>query len=339
MNLSISQRIGIYTLKILVGVLKFIEDTEKTFIRHFQFNIISLSLIFIFYFANNYSSLSMSVLKSLYPNNYNGGIVLGADDSKNLAPFLLKTIEKPDISAKSALVIDVTSGKILYGLNTDEKLAPASTTKLMTAVIALDIYSLDEKLAVPGVCTNVEGQKAGLYAGMIISVKDLVNVLLINSSGDAACVLSWGVTSYSDFVNLMNLKTQKIGMKNTRFTNSIGLDGENGSHYSTANDLYKLAKYAIKNKTIKDIVKTKEYALDDSSRNFEIKVFNTNKLLWDIPETVGIKTGTTQSAGEVLIYEYKTEEKDLIIVVMGSDDRFSDTKELLNWTLESYYPI
>ncbi len=339
MNLLISQRLGIYIIKILLGVFRFIENTEKTFIRHFQFNIISLSLIFIFYFANNYTLLSMGILGSIYPNNYNGGIVLGANDSKNLSPFLLKTIEKPSISAKSALVVDVNSGKVLYDLNMDEKLAPASTTKLMTAVIALDIYSLDETLVVSGVCTNVEGQKAGLYAGMTISVKDLVNVLLINSSGDAACVLSGGVTSYSDFVNLMNLKAQKIGMTNTHFTNSIGLDGENGSHYSTANDLYKLAKYAIKNKIIKDIVRTKEYALNYTSRNFGIKVFSTNKLLWDIPETVGIKTGTTLSAGEVLIYEYKSGEKDLIIIVMGSADRFFDTKALLNWTLESYYPI
>ena len=227
----------------------------------------------------------------------------------------------------------------MYDFNTEEKLAPASTTKLMTAVIALDIYSLDEIITVSGMCTNVEGQKAGLYAGMKISVKDLVNILLINSSGDAACVLSGGATSYIDFVNLMNLKAQKIDMKDTHFTNSIGLDGENGSHYSTAADLYKLAGYAIKNKTIKDIVKTKEYSLKDSSGNFEIRVFNTNKLLWEVPETVGIKTGTTQGAGEVLIYEYKLDEKDLIIIVMRSIDRFSDTKALLNWTLESYYSI
>lgn len=339
MNLSISQRLVIYVIKILISAFNFVERTEKAFIRHFQFNIISLSLIFIFYFANNYSSLFAGVLKSLYPNNYSGGVVLGAGDSKSLAPFLLKTVEKPGISAKSALVVDVVSGKILYDLNKDEKSAPASTTKLMTAVIALDIYSLDETLVVSGECTNVEGQKAGLYSGMTISVKDLVNVLLINSSGDAACVLSGGATSNTDFVNLMNLKAQKISMENTRFTNSIGLDGENGSHYSTVTDLYKLAKYAINNKIIKDIVKTKEYTLDDSSRNFEIKVFNTNKLLWNIPETVGIKTGTTQSAGEVLIYEYKSGEKDLIIIVMGSVDRFSDTKALLNWALESYYPI
>lgn len=339
MNLSVSQRLAIYIIRILISVFSVVEDTEKAFIRHFQFSIVSLSFIFIFYFANNYTLLSFGALKSIYPSNYSGGVVLGASASENLGPFLLKTIEKPNISATAALVVDVVSGKVLYDFNTEERLAPASTTKLMTAVIALDIYSPDEVLTVSGMCTNVEGQKAGLYVGMKISVKDLVNVLLINSSGDAACVLSGGATSYIDFVNLMNLKAQKIDMKDTHFTNAIGLDGENGTHYSTAADLYKLARYAVKNKAIKDIVRTKEYSLTDSAKNFEIRVFNTNKLLWEIPETVGIKTGTTQSAGEVLIYEYKLAKKDLIIIVMRSVDRFSDTKALLNWTLESYYPI
>src|SRR3989344_2109848 len=117
MNLSISQRLSIYIIKHLIGVFKFVENTEKAFIRHFQFSIVSLSFIFIFYFVNNYPALSLGVLRSLYSDSYSGGIVLGASDAENLGPFLLKSVEKPGISAKAALVADVASGKILYDFN------------------------------------------------------------------------------------------------------------------------------------------------------------------------------------------------------------------------------
>ena len=144
--------------------------------------------------------------------------------------------------------MDATTKKALFKLNSDARTAPASTTKLMTALVALDIYAVDDKLAVPYFCTVIDTQKAGLPESAEFTVKDLLYALLVTSAGDAACTLSTGKVSYNEFITLMNKKAQDLGMTNTAFTNSIGLDGVDNSHYSTAEDLYKLATAATKNK-------------------------------------------------------------------------------------------
>lgn len=245
-------------------------------------------------------------------------------------PFKISETPPPGISAKAALVVDKKTNKILFTHNTEEQLAPASTTKLMTALVALDLFEMEEELKVPGLCTTVVGSRAGFREGEIVSVEDLLKALLVSSSGDAACVLATSSTSITEFVELMNEKAQEFGMTNTVFTNPIGLDGVDGSHHSTAYDLYLLSKTAMSNSFIKDMVRIKEVEINPG------KIYNTNKLLWEIPNTVGIKTGTTAAAGEVLIYEYKDDIKELIIIVMGSADRFSDTRNLLNWAQKSF---
>jgi D-alanyl-D-alanine carboxypeptidase (penicillin-binding protein 5/6) len=122
-------------------------------------------------------------------------------------------------------------------------------------------------------------------------------------------------------------------MENTQFTNPIGLDGAN---YSTASDLYKLAKKVLQTEVLADIVKTQTYTLTSTDAKFTHTVYTTNKLLVEVPESIGIKTGTTVQAGEVLAYAYKKDDINLLIIVMRSNDRFADTKALLTWTLESF---
>jgi D-alanyl-D-alanine carboxypeptidase (penicillin-binding protein 5/6) len=215
-------------------------------------------------------------------------------------------------------------------------LAPASTVKLLTALVVLDLYSSSEELKVPKECTEIEGTKAGFPKGSVFMVGDLVNSMLVGSLGDSACVLASGRVTNGDFVALMNKKAVSIGMSSTRVTNPIGLDDDNGGNYSTASDLYKLAVYATNVPQIKDDVKTPMYILNASKEKYSGIIYNTNKFLWEIPNTVGIKTGTTAGAGEVLIYEYNDGPRDVIIVVMGSTDRFADTKNILDWVLASY---
>lgn len=255
--------------------------------------------------------------------------VLGTK-TKREYPYQAENISTPEISAKAAIVVDVKTNKVLFEQNPDEKLAPASTTKLMTALVALDIYTTEEELAVPSLCTTVEGSKAGFSKNETLTVDDLLKALLISSSGDAACTLATGKTSYSEFVDKMNAKAAELGMYNTAFTNPVGLDSADGTHYSTAKDLYTLSRNAMNNELIKNAVNIKEAVV--GSR----KITSTNKLLWEIPQTIGIKTGTTAAAGEVLIYEYRDEIKDIEIIVMGSTDRFADTKALLNWSEQSF---
>jgi D-alanyl-D-alanine carboxypeptidase (penicillin-binding protein 5/6) len=240
------------------------------------------------------------------------------------------------VTSKSYLVADIKNSKILYEHNSNQKLPPASTAKLMTALIALDIYQLGDVLEVPEPCTTIDSTKVFLPAKSRFSVKDLIYSMLIGSAGDSACVLSLDKLPYENFVSLMNRKASLIGLLNTHFSNPIGLDDDTGQNFSTVQDLFTPAKSVMQNPIISDAVKTRAYELKSQGGPFDINVYSTNKLLSEIPNTLGIKTGTTESAGEVFIYNYADKEKNLIVIVMGSTDRLSDTKKLLAWALNSY---
>lgn len=285
------------------------------------------------YYNNNYFYLGLNT--NIYTNPVSETDFLGFSISN---PFLSRELPLPEISSKVALVADKKTDKVLYEVNSSQTLASASTTKLMTALVSIDLYKLDQTLVVSKECTEVEGSKVGLIIDKEYSVIDLLNALLVQSGADAACVLASGNKSYPEFVYLMNKKALDLDMNDTSFTNPIGLDGVNGTHYSTAFDLYTLAKVSMSNKVIADIVVTKELTIKSIDGLSSITLVNTNRLLWDIPNTVGVKTGTTAAAGEVLIYEYfeKAKNIDLVIIVMNSSDRFSDTQSLLSWTLSSY---
>lgn len=251
-------------------------------------------------------------------------------------PRLIEKLEFPNISARSLMVVDKKNHKTLYELNSTDPLPPASTTKLMTALVALD-SGLDLKriVTVPEECTEIDSQKAGFLPGEEVTMEDLLYSLLVGSAGDAACAIAYNTTgSYEEFIRSMNLKASEYSLKNTYFTNPVGLDDPNGIHVSSASDLYMLTENVLTNTYLQQIIQTKDY--NTTSGKVSRKIFNTNDLLWDVPGTVGVKTGRTYGAGEVLIYEYKKDNADLVIVVMGSEDRFSDTKKILDWSLRSY---
>jgi D-alanyl-D-alanine carboxypeptidase len=242
----------------------------------------------------------------------------------------------PVVSAKSYYILDVASNTVLGSKDSGLALPPASTAKLATALAAFKIYKLDEIIAVPEFCTQLDSTKAEFLPGQRFLVSDLLKALLVYSSGDAGCVLSIGKTSYAEFVGLMNDVVKEAGLQNTKFTNPVGLDDSDGQNLSSAKDLAELGVVAIKNNFIKEVVKLKDFELKDLGGKYSKKLTNTNRLLFDIPETVGIKTGTTTGAGEVLIYEYVKDKTDLVIVVMGSKDRFTDMKAILGWVSKNY---
>lgn len=255
---------------------------------------------------------------------------------KPKSPEKVSSMPFPVVSAKSYLVIDRASDTSLVSKDTAITLPPASTAKLATALASLKLYKLDEEITVPQFCTQVDGTKAGLLQGQRFLVGDLLKALLVYSAGDAGCTLSIGKTSYADFIVLMNQVAKDNDLKNTKFTNPIGLDDADGTNLSSAEDLAKLGIKATENDFIKEVVKIKEFELKDLDGRYATTLANTNKLLIDIPESVGIKTGTTTGAGEVLIYEYVKDKVDLVTVVMGSTDRFKDTTDILSWVLQSY---
>ncbi len=248
-------------------------------------------------------------------------------------PVLIENVKFPEISAKSVSVVDVKNNEILYEEDAHTPLPPASTTKIMTALVALELFPPTQKIVVPELCTVLDTQKAGFIAGELVSVDDLVNSLLITSAGDAACALAYADT-YGKFIGLMNKKSLELGAVNTNFVNPVGFDDALAGHYSSAADLSLIAQYAVTNPKIRDAVAKKEYSV--LSGTIPRTVFNTNSLLWEVEGSVGIKTGKTDGAGEVLVYQYTKDDANLIIVVMGSLDRFGDTKKILDWALASY---
>lgn len=348
MHITYTQNAKLFFLKLIIysfwGLEQATLTAEKLILNFTLLTLIGFTLIFnrqIVLFPDTASFVSTGIFSTLYyrsygRTNYNNASVLGGADSRTNKPLKVNTIEFPAATAKSILIADLNSSEILYAYNDMLKFAPASTTKLMTALVALDLFKPDEKVTVPEACTLVEGQKTGLPALSKYTARDLLYSLLVNSGADSACTLATAKTTLVEFVTLMNQKAQTAAMENTYFTNPIGLDGDYGTHYSTAQDLYKLAKISIKTDLIKEIVKTKDYLFDSQDGKYNFKISNTNQLLWLIPESAGIKTGKTYEAGEVLIYEYSDKNKDLIIIVMGSANRFEDTSKLLEWTLESY---
>jgi len=251
-------------------------------------------------------------------------------DKKNNVLLQFNTGE--GFTAKSYLIYDKNSKQIVYGKDIGKQLPNASTTKLMTALVAFKNYSLDTILNVPESCVGLNGSNVGIKAGEKFYVEDLIYGLLLRSGSDAACVISTNFPGGRDnFIKEMNIKAGEMGLKDTQYKNEIGLDAE--GHYSSSRDLLSLTEQILKIEKFKIIMGTRSYVMQSlEGENYAIN--NTNELLFSLPGTVGYKTGYTSNAGECLVYGYENLGNKLIIVVMGSKDRFADVKELLNGYLQ-----
>ncbi|MBI4091517.1 D-alanyl-D-alanine carboxypeptidase, partial [candidate division WWE3 bacterium] len=266
--------------------------------------------------------------------------VLGASSGFHKVPAASKpALDWPDLTAKSAIVVSTKKSKTLFAKNIDLKLPPASTTKMLTALLAIREFDLAEEVEVPAECTKIDGSSMKLVSAEKVNVESLLYGLLVASAGDAACTLSVHKFSSGTFVVKMNKLAGELGLTNTVFNNPVGLDVEGKDQYSSSRDLYLMAKEAMKNGVFRKIVGTKEVSFPslDGKRTYNIK--STNRLLFDVPGSLGIKTGKTDLAKEVLVYAYQNHDDELIIVVMGSEDRFADTKALLNFTLANYFEL
>lgn len=238
-------------------------------------------------------------------------------------PVFRKTFQ-PQISARGAVVMDADSKVVLYSKNPDLRFSSASTAKIMTALTALDFFRLNDFLTVRD--PAVEGTTLGLRSGQKITFENLLYGLLLPSANDTAVTIAQNFTSEEGFVQKMNQNASKFNLYNTHYQDPAGL--EDDGDYTTPLDLARLSAIAIKNKTFAKIVSTKEKVITDTSGN-EYQLKNLNKLL-GFEDVDGIKTGTTTGAGQVLVTSKKEENHTVIIVVMGSSDRFADTQKLIN---------
>ncbi len=248
-------------------------------------------------------------------------------------PVLTENAKYPILSAQSVMAIDLTSGVTLYEKDPNKALLPASTTKILTALVALDTYEPSQVLKVGRI--SVEGQKMGLVAGEEMTFIDLLNGLLIYSANDAAEVLARNHPGGRElFMGLMNKKVKDLGLTNSHFTNPVGFD--DGAQYSTTRDLAIVAKYALQNSTFAEIVGTKEKIVKSVDGRFSHRLINTNELLGEVEGVKGVKTGWTENSRENLVTYVERNNRKVMTVVLGSSDRFGETKELIEWIYENY---
>ena len=239
----------------------------------------------------------------------------------------------PEITATGVVVLDLDSNVTMYKRNELELLAPASTTKILTALVALDHYQLDDVVTVATTANN--GQVMGLVPGEKITVENLLYGALIHSGNDAAWALGEHYVGGMDaFVAEMNAKAKLIHLDNSHFTNPVGYDDPN--HKMTPTDLARLAAFALTNKTIAKIVAIPQITISDVTHTYFHSLTNVNQLLGKIPGVGGIKTGWTEEAGENLVTLIERDGHRVIIVVLKSANRFAETSALINWIFSSY---
>lgn len=235
----------------------------------------------------------------------------------------------PTLLAEAVLLGDETTGQVLWEKNAHERRAVASTTKIMTALLTLERAALDEEVAISAAAASTGGNMLGLAPGERILVKDLLYGLLLNSGNDAATALAEHVAgSVAAFADLMNAKAQALGMADTHFVNPHGLDAE--GHYSTAYDLWLLTREAMKNSVFREMVAMPSQTSGDRM------YANLNLLLTTYPGADGVKTGTSEWAGECLVASATRRGHRLIAVVLHSPDRYGDATALLDWGFAAY---
>lgn len=238
----------------------------------------------------------------------------------------------PIMSPYGMLVQDIPSGVILYANQDTSRFSPASTTKLMTAIIAKEKFALDDVLSVSTVVT--EGRTMSLYAGEQISFESLLYAALVHSANDAAFTIAENYTGgVPAFVAAMNKKSQELFLADTHFTNPIGFDDPH--HYTTPRDLAKLAIVALTDPVIAKIVGTRAITVSDITYTYFHPLTNVNELLGKVPGMTGVKTGYTDQAGEVLVSQVKREGRSVLFVVMNSNDRFGETVQLVDWVFST----
>lgn len=232
-----------------------------------------------------------------------------------------------DVSAKSAIVLEATTKKTVYEKDADTRRPMASTTKIMTAVCAIESGDLSREITVTKEAAGVEGSSVYLKVGDKLTLRELVMALMLESANDAATAIAIGISgSVEAFADLMNSKAAELKLNDTHFTNPHGLSDED--HYTTARDLAHLAAYALQNETFRSIVSTQNSTLEygDTVRHLH----NHNKLLSMYDGTVGVKTGFTKLSGRCLVSAAERDGLTLVAVTLDAPDDWSDHMAMLD---------
>lgn len=248
-------------------------------------------------------------------------------------PILGDNDSFPLFSAQAILAKDLKTGAVLYEKNSDFPLLPASTTKIITALVVLDHYPMNQVLEVIDV--NVDGQKMGLVVGEQITTESLLYGLLVFSANDAAEVVAQNYPGGREaFVAAMNTKASELKLADTVFSNPSGLDGVR--HITTAQDLTSASVAAMENPLFAKMVGVKEKQVASTDGKIVHNLVNINELVGSVDGVKGVKTGWTENALENLVTYIERDEREIMITLLGSQDRFGETKELIDWIFENF---
>ncbi|MBR4622729.1 MAG: D-alanyl-D-alanine carboxypeptidase [Ruminococcus sp.] len=252
----------------------------------------------------------------------------------------LPSESEPQVSAKSAIVIDALSGDVVFAKNPEERLPMASTTKIMTAFITLQQDDLDEEFTVDSEAIKVEGSSMGLCEGDKVTLRTLACGMLLPSGNDAANAAACRISgSVEAFVGLMNDYAAELGLENTHFVTPSGLDDYTEDHYSTAADMAKLARTAMQNEDFRDICGKKTVSVEFGDPPYKRWLTNTNRLLSMCEGAVGIKTGFTDKAGRCLVSACERGTGSLICVTLNDKNDWDDHMKLYDYSFSKLQEI
>lgn len=238
-----------------------------------------------------------------------------------------------DVSAVSALLMEADGGRVLYEKNAHSRMGPASTTKIMTALVAIENMPLDTVITVPREACGIEGSSVYLYEGEQLTLETLLYALMLQSANDAAVAIAIAVAgSIGAFVTMMNEKAQSLGLRDTHFENPHGLDCD--GHYTTACDLARIAGCALKNEVFATIVSTVRKSIPMHDGTASRLLVNHNRLLRTYPDITGVKTGYTRHTGRTLVSSAERDGIRLICVTLDDGDDWRDHRALLDMGYE-----
>lgn len=244
-----------------------------------------------------------------------------------------RSSEKINVDARCAVAIDSNSKIVIYEKNAYELVPMASTTKVMTTLVALKYGKLDKKIKISSKAAGIKGSTVGYKADEKITLRELLYGLMLRSGNDAAVAIAEAIGgSIEGFAKLMNEYADEIGIINSHFETPHGLDRE--EHYSTAYDLAVATSVAKKNPTFNEIVSSRD--VDGKEKGFTRSYHNINKILWEIPNANGVKTGYTGKAGKCLITSAPVQGNDVIIVVLNCPKRWKETGKIYEYIDKNY---
>lgn len=290
-----------------------------------QLHLASITILF-------FSLISIDISVPFVPKIVsNQPLVKAAFDTNPLFP-VSHNKPVPYTSAKSVFIADINTGVVLYAKNPNQRLKPASLTKIMTALVAMDHYDDGSILHVINGASSL-GSSAELKAGDELLFDDVLFALLVPSGNDAAVTLAENYPGgYYNFVDQMNRKALSLGLVNSHFANVSGVESPN--HYTSAYDIAQVALSALKRSLFRNVVSTRKITL--KSLDGHIYPLETTNTLLGKAGVLGIKTGWTPQAGECLVTYVDRQGHQIITSVLGSDDRFGESKRLIEWVYSNY---